>query len=161
MKHTTLRDCMKKNKKSLYGSKNLSKLNNGYVLEFNSNGPHDLFAKEKIIFSVFFNKFKEYYVVQELRENFSIRRDKDRCSTKNPYIIEIFNKSDPKEKLFEMCFRNLEELVERDMVSEKSFDRKENVINKFVQDYFHEELYVHLSQPTLNDYINRGKRNEK
>ncbi|MCK9596888.1 hypothetical protein M0R19_06890 [Candidatus Pacearchaeota archaeon] len=137
--------------KSRY-EKNLFKLNNGYVLEFNVSEEH-IFGEQKVIFTSFFNEFSNHYILQTSRNFLTIRRDKERNSIE-PYIKSVENKSISNKKLFSKCLENIEKMVQEDKVSEKEFSKKENCINKNIQDYFYEDLYTFIQNPIFNEYIN-------
>lgn len=150
---------MNEKNSSRYFSKNLLRLKNGYVLEFNHNKPGS-WLDEKNIFLSFFNEFDGHYVVQELIDYLHIRRDKDRERTSNPYIKKIYNKSESLEKVFDGCLLGIDNLVEKSNFSEKDYDRKEICVDKYVQDYLHEDLYTFLEDPIFNWPLNGGTKNK-
>jgi len=135
----------------VYEKKDLFRLNNGYIL--NSHWRLIGFGEEKVIFSAFFNEFDNHYVLQTIREFLYIRKDKDK-NVVEPYIKGIKNKNISKKNLFSCCLEALEELVEKDRIIEKQFDKNEKIVNKSVQDYFYQELHTFLDDPKFNEPIN-------
>lgn len=79
--------------------KKLLKLNNGYILEFREL-KREPWENEPVVFAYFFNKFNNQYIVQKLRDYLIIRWDKDRGRTNPPWIMNIYDKDYPKDKLF-------------------------------------------------------------
>ncbi len=139
---------------SQYSEKNLFKLENGYILEFNIPKEAHLVGEKKIIFASFFNEFDNHYILQTSRDYLSIRTDKGRdCIT--PTVRNIENKQKSEEAIFLKCLENLEELVMKDQIEEKQFDKVEKPINKLIQDYFYTDLHTFMENPIFNNGINQ------
>ena len=144
----------KEKEKSRYNEKNLFRLKNGYILEFNIQKEEHIVGDRKIIFTSFFNEFDNHYILQTSRQYLSIRKDKGRdCIT--PTVKTIENKQKSEGEIFSKCLENIEELVMKDQIEEKQFDKVEKPINKLVQDYFYSDLHTFIRNPIFNNCINQ------
>lgn len=135
-------------------TKNLFKLDNGYVLEMDYIDFKERVypLKSKVVLATFWAQHKGHNIIQEVRSLMYIRRDKDRESYQ-PYIFEIKCKNTSGEKLSDICLEKLIEFAKKEQATEHRFKKVETakIIHKRVQDYFYDDLYSWLQTPIFNE----------
>jgi hypothetical protein len=132
---------------------NLIKLENGYVLEYIplKDNPQ---KNTKVIFSSFFSEFKDFHILQTLRDYYIVDKTKYKHPTKNPYVKDIQKKGIAKEKLFEICIQNLESIVEKDTIKNIKLNKNPKRVRQRVKQYFEENYHAYLQNPIFNEFIN-------
>jgi len=144
---------MEENNSEKY-SKQFLKFENGYVLELTDKLKENKSGEGKLIFSVFYNEFKGYPLLQELREYLIVRKDKERDKVV-PYILNIEERGKLKQLLSVKCLEELVKITDKDAVKEaKITGDVDDFKNQKVQDYFYKELHCYIENPTFDNIIN-------